>query len=305
MILKETVGAGAAGMRLDDGASLLFRSLSKSRIRGIIELGGCAVNGVMCRVASRRLREGDSLVLGVMEPGRFRELVLSAADILYEDGDFLAVGKPAGFSSQRTPYQLKGTLEHAVGVYLKGQGIDGPVRIVHRLDRGTSGVMLFPKSRTAAALLSKRFREGEVEKVYLALARGEAPALEWIVDAPIAKVGPARYGAVRPGKEAKTEFRVAAQGKGAVLLEARPLTGRTHQIRVHLALSGLPIVGDSTYDGPPGPRLMLHCAAMAFVDQSGKRVDVSAPVDGEFAAACRGFAVTAGGGDGPGRFRGV
>jgi RluA family pseudouridine synthase len=289
MILRGTVTAAEAGKRLDDAASLLFPSLSKSRIRRIIDLGGCAVNETMVRVASRTLREGDGIILGVMEPGRFQDLVYGREDILHEDSDVVAVCKPAGFNSQRTPYQLKGTVEYAVGAYLKENGSEEPVRIVHRLDRGTSGVMLFPKNRRAAARLSSLLKDGLVEKRYLALVTGEMEAREWVVDAPIAKVGVSRYGVATPGKEARTEFRVLAAERGSALVEARPLTGRTHQIRVHLAHSGFPIVGDSTYGGASAPRLMLHCGSMAFPGDDGRTVSVSAPPDTEFVEVCRTF----------------
>lgn len=286
MILKETVAAAQAGMRLDDGAALLFGSLSKTRVRRIVDLGGCTVNGAMVRVASRTLRQGDEIVLGVMEPERFRELVYSAESILHEDDELVGVCKPAGFNSQRTPYQLKGTVEYAVGVYLKCAANNEPVRIIHRLDRGTSGVMLFPKNRSAAARLSQLLKEGRVEKRYLALVSGSPPAGEWLVDQPIAKVGSARYGVARPGKEAQTGFRVVAQGDGAALLEARPLTGRTHQIRVHLEHCGLPIVGDSTYGGVAAPRLMLHCRSMSFAGRDGGVVTVTAEPDEEYRRIC-------------------
>ncbi|MRR54282.1 MAG: RluA family pseudouridine synthase [Deltaproteobacteria bacterium] len=286
MILKETVAAAQAGMRLDDGAALLFESLSKTRVRRIVDLGGCTVNGVMVRVASRTLRRGDEIVLGVMEPERFRELVYTAESILYEDDEVVGICKPAGFNSQRTPYQLKGTVEYAIGVYLKCAAHGDPVRIIHRLDRGTSGVMLFPKNRAAAARLSRLLKEGRVEKRYLALVGGSPPAGEWLVDQPIAKVGSARYGVARPGKEAQTGFRLVAQGEGAALLEARPLTGRTHQIRVHLEHCGLPIVGDSTYHGVAAPRMMLHCRSMTFEGRDGRVVTVTAGPDDEFRQIC-------------------
>lgn len=291
MILRGTVGAGEAGKRLDEAAGILFPALSKSRIRRIIDVGGCAVNETMVRVASRQLRRGDGIILGVMEPERFRELVYAGKDILHEDGELVAVCKPAGFNSQRTPYQLKGTVEYAVGVYLKEKGIEEPVRIVHRLDRGTSGVMLFPKNRQTAARLSALLKEGLMEKRYLALASGEPEERRWIVDAPIAKIGSARYGVAAPGKEARTEFTVLAAAGGAVLLEARPFTGRTHQIRVHLAHAGLPIVGDATYGGMAASRLMLHCWSMAFALHEGAPRTVTAPLDDEFRSVCRQFGV--------------
>lgn len=294
MILKGIVTAGEAGKRLDEAVALLFPALSKSRIRRIIDLGGCAVNETMVRVASRQLREGDGVILGIMEPERFRDLVYTREDILHEDKELVAICKPAGFNSQRTPYQLKGTVEYAVGVYLKEKGIEEPVRIVHRLDRGTSGVMLFPKNRQAAARLSALLKDGLMEKRYLALVTGEPEAAEWTVDAPIAKVGTSRYGVATPGKEARTEFRVLAAAGGATLVEARPLTGRTHQIRVHLTHSGLPIVGDSTYGGVAAPRMMLHCRSMAFEDEGGTLCTVTGPPDDEFLSVCREFGISRG-----------
>lgn len=293
MILKQTIGPDQAGLRLDEAATILFPELSRTRIRRIIDLGGCAVNETMSRVASRQVREGDRITLGVMEPGRFQDLVLTGEDIIHEDNDLLAVRKPAGFNSQRTPYQLKGTVEHAVGVYMKEKGISEPVRIVHRLDRGTSGVMLFPKNRPTAARLSALLKEGRVEKRYLALVSGEPGSGEWVVDAPIAKIAPARYGVTTPGKEARTEFRVLRAERGVALVEGRPLTGRTHQVRVHLAFSKLPIVGDSTYGGEKARRLMLHCLSMAFEGGAGNLIHVSANPDPAFMEVCRAFGLEA------------
>jgi RluA family pseudouridine synthase len=226
-----------------------------------------------------------------MEPGRFKELVYTAETLIYEDEELVGICKPAGFNSQRTPYQLKGTVEYAIGVYLKCAANGEPVRIIHRLDRGTSGVMLFPKNRVAAARLSQLLKEGGVGKRDLALVTGVPPEGEWLVDQPIAKVGSARYGVARPGKEAQTVFRVVAQGEGAALVEARPLTGRTHQIRVHLAHCGLPIVGDSTYGGVVAPRMMLHCRSMAFEGRDGGVVTVVAEPDEEYQLICSGKSV--------------
>jgi len=293
MILKQTIGPDQAGLRLDEATTILFPELSRTRIRRIIDLGGCAVNETMSRVASRQVREGDRITLGVMEPGRFQDLVFTGEDIIHEDNDLLAVRKPAGFNSQRTPYQLKGTVEHAVSVYMKEKGINEPVRIVHRLDRGTSGVMLFPKNRPTAARLSALLKEGRVEKRYLALVSGEPGSGEWVVDAPIAKIAPARYGVATPGKEARTEFRVLRAERGVALVEGRPLTGRTHQVRVHLAFSKLPIVGDSTYGGEKAQRLMLHCRSMAFEGGTGKIIHVSANPDPVFLEVCRAFGLEA------------
>ncbi len=291
MILKGIVTAGSSGLRLDEGARLLFPELSKTRIRKIIDWGGCVVGGSMVRVASRTLKAGEELILGVMEPERCVERELRPDEILVDDREYLAVSKEAGLNCQRTPYQLKGTLEYMVGVAFKERGNSEPVRVVHRLDRGTSGVMVFPTSRQPAAHLSALLKEGTVEKRYWALVRGIPGTELWEVDAPIAKVGSARYGVATPGREARSGFRVLATGKGAALVEATPHTGRTHQLRVHLAYSGFPVVGDSSYGGAPAPRMMLHCRSMTFKAAEGRNIRAVAPVDSAFTTICREYGV--------------
>lgn len=287
MILKAVAGPGVAGMRLDDGARALFPILSKGRIRKAIEWGGCRIAGTVVRVASRHLRAGDAITIGVTDGEEpFRELTIGGTDILRDDAEYLAVNKPEGVYCQRTPYQLKGTVEFAVGRLLRSSGIAEPVRIVHRLDRGTSGVMVFPKTRRAAAHLSERLKAGAVEKVYWALVPARDGADAWTVDAPVAALGKSRFGVGPGGREARTAFRVLADGDGATLVEARPLSGRTHQIRVHLAHGGHPVVGDDRYGGLPAPRLMLHCRRMAFDAADGRRIEATAPPDRAFADGC-------------------
>ncbi|MEI6208305.1 MAG: RluA family pseudouridine synthase [Desulfuromonadales bacterium] len=280
--MKRSIGNEQSGQRLDDAIFLLCAGVSKSEARRIIDRGGCTVNQVMVRVASRNVKTGDVIEIGVIEAGRFSELVLPPQALLYEDTELIAVNKPAGINSQRTPYQLKGTLEFWVSEYFKSQGNSEPARVVHRLDRGTSGAMLFPKQKRTAAWLSARFQDGTVDKRYLALVSGCPERDIWTMDAPIGKIASARYGIVAGGKSAVTEFRLLSSLDGASLVEARPLTGRTHQIRVHLAESGVPIIGDTTYGNVPAERMMLHCSAMAFRNPDGKEIRVCAPPDGVF-----------------------
>src|SRR5512136_1095393 len=256
MILKGTVTAELAGMRLDDGARELFPRLSKGEIRRIIDRGGCTVSGVLVRVASRTLREGNEIAIGVMEGERFTELAYTAGDMLFEDREYLAVNKKAGVNSQRTPYQLKGTVEYAVESYLKSSGVNEPARVIHRLDLGTSGVMFFPKSKPAATHISALLKAGKVEKLYWALVAGNPEEETWTVDAPIDRLSKFRYGVASTGRAARTGFRIVARGNGATLVEARPMTGRTHQIRVHLAHRGFPVIGDQAYGGCAAPRMM-------------------------------------------------
>jgi len=188
---------------------------------------------------------------------------------------------------------LKGTLEYWVSEYFRKQGSHEPCRVIHRLDRGTSGVMLFPKHKRAAAWLSARFHDNLVEKCYWALVSGQPEQVEWAMDAPIGKVGTARYGVMDGGRTAVTAFRMLAASEQYSLIEARPHTGRTHQIRVHLEASGLSIVGDTTYGGAAAPRMMLHCASLAFKDQNGRDIRVAAALDSVFEAAMRRDSLTA------------
>jgi 23S rRNA pseudouridine1911/1915/1917 synthase len=282
MILRKTVTAEQGGHRLDESLSAMFDTLSKSEARRIIDRGGCAVNSSMVRVASRAVKAGDVLEIGVMEAGRFRELTLSSEALLYEDDELIAVNKPAGINTQRTPYQLKGTLEYWVAEYFRQQGSKEPCRVIHRLDRGTSGAMLFPRHKRAAAWLSARFHDNLVEKCYWALVSGQPEQAAWTVEGAIGKVGTARYGVMAGGRSAVTAFRLLAASDGYSLVEARPQTGRTHQIRVHLESSGLPIVGDTTYGGAPAVRMMLHCALLRFKDERGVEIRVKAPLDTAF-----------------------
>jgi RluA family pseudouridine synthase len=287
MILKKTATAIHSGKRLDETVSGMFENISKTEARRIIDRGGCAVNSGMVRVASRTVKAGDVIEIGVMEAGRFRELVLPSEALLYEDDELIAVNKPAGVNSQRTPYQLKGTLEYWVSEFFKKQGSSEPCRVIHRLDRGTSGVMLFPKHKRAAAWLSARFHDNQVEKCYWALVSGCPQQSQWTADGPIGKVGSARYGIVEGGRSAETAFRLLASCEGTALIEARPHTGRTHQIRVHLEAAGLPIMGDATYGGTTAPRMMLHCASLLFKNDRDVEISITAPRDESFEAFAR------------------
>lgn len=270
---------------MDDAAKTLFPQYSKGEIRRIIDWGGCYLSQTLVRVASRTVKEGEEIALGIMEAERCIELVYKKEELLYEDKDFLAVYKAAGFNSQRTPYQLKGTVEYAVECYMKSIGLRDPSRVVHRLDRGTSGVMFFPKHKQAATLISNLLKDGKVQKTYWALVSGSPDQQSWKVDAPLGKVSKFKYGVALNGKPARTLFRVVGEGAGVTAVEAKPLTGRTHQIRVHLAHSGFPIIGDEAYGGIPAARMMLHCRGMRFTGAKGKLIEAFAPIDADFREA--------------------
>lgn len=297
MILRAAAGTVAQGMRLDEGVRALFPRFSRERIRKAIDRGGVRVGDAVVRVASRRLLAADVVTLALSDEP-FRELSLGPDDLLYEDDEYLAVNKPAGFYSQRTPYQLKGTVEFAVTRLLKERGIAEPARVIHRLDKGTSGVMIFPKTQRAAGHVSKELEAGRAEKVYWAVVQGRPERGEWIVEAPIADLGKSRFAVRADGREARTAFRLldagtgAGTGTAASLVEARPRTGRTHQIRLHLAHAGMPVVGDDRYGGVPAPRMMLHCRRMAFRAADGREVAAEADPGRAFREACRWYGIS-------------
>ena len=143
--------------------------------------------------------------------------------------------------------------------------------------------MVFPKHKRAAAWLSARFHDGVVQKRYLALVSGSPEQEGWTVGHAIGKIGTARHGIMAGGRTALTEFRLLATSGKYSLIEARPMTGRTHQIRVHLESSGLPIVGDSTYGGELATRMMLHCTELVFKDENNVEIRLNASPDQAFA----------------------
>jgi 23S rRNA pseudouridine1911/1915/1917 synthase len=199
------------------------------------------------------------------------------------------VDKPAGVPSQPTLTSDRGTLPDLVAAML-----GAPVTLVHRLDRETSGVTVLARSAAAAAALAEAFRTGTPEKTYLALcARAPSPP-GGRVDAPLGK-DPARAGMRRvdpSGDAAVTRYRTLREGPLAALVEARPETGRTHQIRVHLAHLGAPLLGDPRYGGPRRvgevaiPRVMLHARRLEIDHPAtGARLVLEADVPEDLRAA--------------------
>lgn len=203
-------------------------------------------------------------------------------EVLYEDEDVIAVHKSAGdlVVPGRGPEKeetLRQRLARAAG---------GKVFVVHRLDRDTSGVVVFAKNEAAHRALSGCFERREVEKVYRALVLGRVEADSGEIDRPIRAFGSGRMGADPRGKPSVTRFRVLKRFPRTTLLEIEPLTGRRHQIRVHLYSLGHPVLGDGRYGAvrPLGgaPRLMLHAWRIAFARADGRRVEICAALPPDF-----------------------
>jgi 23S rRNA pseudouridine1911/1915/1917 synthase len=267
--------------------------ISRGAARRALEAGGVFLDGRRCKVAGRLVRPGQQVVVNLAEGGRAAPdaAPLDRARLLYADSDLAAVDKPAGVPAQPTLTSDAGTLPALVEALL-----GGPVTLVHRLDRETSGVTVLARTGEAAAALAEAFRAGAPEKTYLALcARAPVPAAGR-VDAPLGK-DPARAGRRRldpRGDPAATRYRTLRAGPGAALVEASPETGRTHQLRVHLASLGAPLLGDARYGGPRRvgevavPRVMLHAKRLELCHpRTGAAMAFEAPLPADFLAAER------------------
>lgn len=220
------------------------------------------------------------------------EVALVRSLVLYEDADILALNKPAGLSSQGGRGQVN-TLDELLWAFAK-PGKARP-RLIHRLDRDTSGVILTAKTKPAAGFLGKALMKRAFSKTYLAIVTPGAPVpAKGVIDRPLRRVEEGREAYMRvcepdhPDAEAAaSRYRTLKEGEGAALVELSPETGRMHQLRVHLAAVGRPIAGDARYGGAlmvggrPVPRLMLHARALAFPHPAGgtKRLEAAPPSD--------------------------
>lgn len=224
-----------------------FKYHDRGEWEGLVRKGFVKVNGK--KVSPEHVLETRHKI--VYERPPFAEPEVDPTfRVLYEDDDLLAVSKSGNIPTSPSGKYWDNCLVH---VLKKAHGYDW-LHAVHRLDRETSGVNLFAKSKSAARALGKDFQRGAVGKSYAALLAGRAPAGEWLVAAPLrdALGGEIRIKqAVHPeGREACTRFRLMARLPGASLVEVVPLTGRTHQIRAHAAFAGFPVLGDRLYGVP-------------------------------------------------------
>jgi 23S rRNA pseudouridine1911/1915/1917 synthase len=290
--LALSVGKADEGERLDRFIAARG-GISRGLARRALDRGGVFLDGRRCKVAGRTLRTGQKVEVNLEEGGREATppAPLDRARLLAVDEHLVAVDKPAGVPAQPTLTTDRGTLPDLVAAL-----VGGPVEIVHRLDRETSGVTVLARTRSAAAALAEAFRTGAAEKIYLALcARAPSPA-EGRIDAPIGK-DPARAGLRRVlpgGVPAATRYRTLAGSGVGALVEAQPETGRTHQIRVHLAHLGAPLLGDPRYGGPRRvagvdvPRVMLHALRLAIRHpETGAPLVFEAPIPEDFETLSR------------------
>lgn len=286
------VGTEAAGLRLDRFLGLRMPAFSRVRLQAFIRAGAVRLNGAPAR-PSQALRNGDEVVVCV--PAEPEPCGMPAQDIpldiLHEDPAIIILNKPAGLVVHPGAGNAEGTvvnalLHHCGGIAEVG-GVGRP-GIVHRLDKETSGCIVVAKTDSAHRALSGQFAARKVEKTYLALVEGCPRMPHGTIDAPIArhKVHRQRMAVDARGREAVTRYRVLASQDGKALVECRPQTGRTHQIRVHLKHIGHGIVGDPIY-GRRGTQLrhFLHAWKLAFEHPAdGKPVAFTAPLPPDFPA---------------------
>lgn len=264
-----TVEPSQAGERLDRFLAKALPEVSRSRIQRLIKQGEVWVNGRTVR-PSYLTEIGDTITLTLEEEAAPQPTPEPLPlDIVYEDESILVVNKPAGMVVHQAPGHTHETLVNALLYHrpaLVEAGLD-PQRpgIVHRLDRDTSGLLVIAKTPEALTALQRQFRRRQVDKRYLALVYGCPAPSRAAIEAPIGRDPTNRLRmAIVPegGRFARTEYQVVERFRDAALLEVHLLTGRTHQVRVHLASIGHPIVGDRVYgrkrETIPAPRQMLH-----------------------------------------------
>jgi 23S rRNA pseudouridine1911/1915/1917 synthase len=285
-----TVARTAAGARLDRWLAESLPDLSRARIQHLIAAQHVTVNGVATK-ASHRLHGGETIEIDV-PPLPPEELIPEpiALTVLYEDEQVLVLDKPAGMVVHPGAGNATGTLAAAALAHAPAMaGVGGPRRpgIVHRLDKDTSGVLVMAKTRAAYDALTAQLSARSVTRRYVAVVHGRVGLTAGVIDAPMGRDPHHRQRmAVRPpgkGKRAVTRYRVLERFPHFTCLELRLETGRTHQIRVHMASLGHPVVGDRTYGRSTGKQpiasegLALHAVTLAFLHPiSQKRLEFTA-----------------------------
>ena len=260
------------GERLDVFLASRHSDLSRSRIRRLIDDGNVMVDGRAGK-ASTRLVAGQNVSIEIPPPAPAELLPWDVPlPVVFEDNDLIVIDKPAGMTVHPAPGNEDRTLANAVLAHTPDiEGIGGERRpgIVHRLDKDTSGLIVVAKNERTHANLSDQFKSREVGKVYLALVAGHPSPPEADIDAPIGRHrhDRQRMAIVSTGRPAITRYRIVTSYSRSTLVEARPRTGRTHQIRVHLASVGHPVVGDTTYGRSAEglSRQFLHAFRLAFL----------------------------------------
>ncbi|PKM81688.1 MAG: RNA pseudouridine synthase [Firmicutes bacterium HGW-Firmicutes-14] len=280
--VEHIVEGDRAGIRLDVVLSSLNPELTRSRLQKLIGTGEILVNGEQSK-ANYRVKEGDHITLRIPEPEALEikgeEIPL---DIIFEDRDILVVNKPQGMVVHPAAGNYSGTLVNALVEHCEDlSGINGVIRpgIVHRIDKDTSGLLVVAKNDRAHLGLANQIKDHRVNRRYLALVHGNIQEPRGIIEAPIGRDPKDRKKmavVTRNSKPALTRYRVMERFGDYTLIECELETGRTHQIRVHLAFLGHPVAGDPVYGPKKNPLNLKGQALHAY------QLEFEHPVTGEF-----------------------
>lgn len=251
--------------RLDKYLASSLPEFSRSRLQGLIKDGFVSVNGVIAHKSGQVLDKPAEIEVRIppTQPSSLKPEEIPL-DVIFENNDLIVVNKPAGMVVHPAAGHDRGTLVHAALAHApEMEGISGELRpgVVHRLDKNTSGLILIAKNDLAQRKLQDQFRARKVEKVYLALVDGHPPTSTGRIEAAIGRdpTQRKRMAITQPnkGREAISEYRLLEKYPDHSLLEIHPLTGRTHQIRLHMSFIGCPVVGDTIY-GHKTPSLAIQ-----------------------------------------------
>lgn len=281
--MQSRVGEEQGGQRLDVFAAAQLPRLSRAFVQKLCEEGRVLVNGAASK-PGYKLREGDKVQID-FNPAELDKIEDIDLPVLYEDENCIVINKPVGVLTHALG--VHGT-EPSVASFLRSKvvGLAGErAGIVHRLDRATSGVIIGAKNQKTLSALQKQFSQRKVKKTYVAVVEGRLDPTEAVIDMPIERSpkAPSTFRVGPNGKPAKTHYKVAKEGQTCSLVELRPETGRTHQLRVHLAKAGHPIVGDPLYGhGKYTDRLFLHALSLEITLPGGQRQTFTAPLPAEF-----------------------
>jgi 23S rRNA pseudouridine1911/1915/1917 synthase len=287
------VDAALHGQRLDKVLVVMADEFSRSHLQSLVEAGHVQVDGVAQRVASRRVRAGqrvDVLLVPTAESQAFRPEAM-ALPIVHEDAHVIVLDKPAGLVVHPAAGHWSGTLLNGLLAHHAGAFTLPRAGIVHRLDKDTTGLMVVAKTLEAMTALTRAIAAREVKRQYLALSHGRFESPSMRIEAPIGRdpQSKVRMAVVPGGKPAITDVERVASGDGASALRCTLHTGRTHQIRVHLASRGHPLIGDTLYGGAPAlgmQRQALHAHVLGFRHPAtGESVTFTAPAPGDFGSA--------------------
>lgn len=272
------------GQRLDKALAVAYPQYSRAYLARLIDADTVLVNGKPSK-AGWKLRKDDEVVITV-DIGQTQIIEDIDLPIMYEDDDVLVINKPTGvISHSRGKYWY----EPSVASFLR-QKIGGDASptdragIVHRLDRATSGVMICAKNEAALSFLQKQFGDRTVQKTYMAIVAGVINPPTAVIDMPIDRnpKKPSTFRVGSNGKASQTAYNTVRSTDKYSLVELKPKTGRTHQLRVHLKHLGGPIVGDELYGGELATRLMLHAASLTITLPDGEKTTFTAPLPDEF-----------------------